>query len=145
FQSAFEEHLADCVWPEIPVQPVDPVSRPIVPTRRETPRKPSAKAPTSVVPPIEACSIDPGTPEARYLAAVEWVLEDREISVEQKKALDSLQRELALNGEQVRDIHMKFFRGLVGSMWSDGEISAHEEFDLRVVAEALSFSKADTE
>lgn len=101
------------------------------------------KRSNNVVPEIEIYSVDREQPESKYLAAVEWVLEDREITLEQQQALKELRAELQLTEDKTHEIHMAFVRGLAGSMWDDGEISKHEQFDLDVVGKALKLNEAD--
>lgn len=134
-------------WPVLPVSGRDPLTRPIMPVRK--PQRPPANDPgvrteaVNTAPVIASFTIDRSTPETKYLAAVEWVLEDRTISPEEKETLDALREELVLTDEQVHSAHMTFVRGLAGSMWDDGEISAHEKFDLELVAKALHLGEGD--
>jgi len=142
----------DC-WPTLPIANSKPVMRPILPARESDGESEGNVAIShkankhyqseGATPTIEAISIDRNTPEMKYLAAVEWVLEDREISPEQKHALEALREELALTERQVREVHMKFLRGLSGSMWDDGNISKHERFDIETVGKALLLSEED--
>lgn len=144
---------ASLPWPGIPVLACRPVTRPILPTRKESP-------PTDVpvrrvrnlpslgetqVPATQRFTLESETPESEYLAAVEWVMEDRAISADQHRALEALCSELNLSEDQVREVHMTFVRGLAGSMWSDGSISEHEQFDLDIVGAALDLSPEDVE
>ena len=140
-------------WPTLPVVRREPVTRPILPCRKPSARSmssasrarnsPQSSDAESAAPVIETVSIDRETPESRYLAAVEWVLEDRVISPQQQQALEALRAQLQLTDEQAREVHMTFIRGLAGSMWADGEISRHEQFDLEVVGNALELSEED--
>lgn len=109
-------------WPRLPVIGREPVMRPILPTREQTGGpsgngkrkvKPQADA---AVPIIETASVDREQPETRYLAAVEWVVEDREVAPEEEQVLADLRDELGLSQDQVREIHLTFLRGLAGSM-----------------------------
>lgn len=142
-------------WPQLPATGCNPVTRRILPAR-----KPAATPGGNVGlakeaahrvandksrPLVEAFSINKDSVESRYLAAVEWVLEDREISEEQQVALDKLRTELELTDKQVHEIHMTFIRGLAGSMWKDGAISSHEQFDLDIVGELLGLSSEEVE
>ncbi len=155
-RSDVESRLLSCSsWPELPVAVVDPVTRRIMPVRKpivtpgvdedqamEAARRVSSEETRPVV---ESFSIDQDSAESRYMAAVEWVLEDREIPEEQQAALYKLRTELNLSAEQVYQIHMTFIRGLAGSMWRDGAISNHEQFDLDIVGELLKLSAGDVE
>jgi len=143
-------------WPNIPVVSREPVVRAIPPSRKSSPlhtnrmspvRKAQVDLPTCEpkAPVVETFSLDRESPESKYLAAIEWALEDREISTEQKQALTDLRCELRLSDEQARAVHMLFIRGLAGSMWADGSISAHEQFDLNVVGAALHLTAEDVE
>lgn len=138
-------------WPRLPVIGREPVMRPILPARDPTGSagddgkrrtKPQADA---AVPIIETASVERGQPETRYLGAVEWVVEDREVTPEEEQVLVDLRDELGLSQDQVRNIHMKFLRGLAGAMWEDGEISKHEAFDLQLVGKALGMGPKDIE
>lgn len=140
-------------WPALPIVHSKPKMRPILPSRNPGRRSESGvgssdistqNSPTEgVIPTIETFSIDRETPKTKYLAAVEWVLEDRVISPEQQQTLEALRDELELTDEQTREVHMTFLRGLAGSMWDDGEISKHEKFDIEMVGNALQLSDKD--
>ncbi|MDN3517029.1 exonuclease domain-containing protein [Aquisalimonas lutea] len=152
--------IATCVrslqhWPQVPVVTETPKTRPIPPVRGRALSAPgtadsrrSAENPAKGEDPrsaIDTFSIAADCPESRYLSAVEWVLEDREISPEQKQALSDLRAELNLSDEQVHNVHMAFIRGLAGSMWADDVLSNHEQFDLDIVGGLLNLSSEDVE
>jgi len=156
FDPAFRQDLAHRLnaslpWPGIPVSACRPVTRPILPTRKEPPPTdvPIHRVPglsslgETQVPAIQSFTLESETPESEYLAAVEWVMEDRSISADQHRALEALRSDLNLSEDQVREVHMTFVRGLAGSMWSDGSISEHEQFDLEIVGAALDLSLED--
>lgn len=141
-------------WPTVPVAQWEPVLRPIVPARNtvrdggahmQVENAPGNEPPLGdgEAPVVEAWSMDQETPESRYLAAVEWVLEDREISTEQQQALAELRTELGLSEVQVMGVHRTFLRGLAGSMWRSGSISAHEQYDLELVGAALQLGSEE--
>lgn len=140
-------------WPTVPIVTRNPIMRPILPSRKPTSRLTGDFGGTGkggqvtrvnhAVPEIETFSIDGEQPESKYLAAVEWALEDREIPAEQRRALNELQAELRLSDDQAHEVHMTFMRGLSGSMWKDGEISKHERFDLDVAGKALQMDEVD--
>ena len=138
-------------WPAIPVVTRESKTRPILPNRKTVRQKSTVssgnagleKSSNNVMPEIETYSVDREQPESKYLAAVEWVLEDREITIEQQQALKELRTELQLTEDKAHEIHMAFVCGLAGSMWDDGEISKHEKFDLEVVGKALKLNEAD--
>jgi DNA polymerase III subunit epsilon len=142
---------ASISWPDIPVLACRPVTRPILPIRKESTLsdvpvphvRNLASFGETQVPVIQRFSLDSETPESEYLAAVEWVLEDRSISADQNIALKALRSDLHLSDDQVREVHMTFVRGLAGSMWADGSISEHEQFDLDIVGAALDLSPED--
>lgn len=144
---------AEKPWPKLPIIRKQPVTRPILPCRQSNEyddgSKDSSRETKKVlggkgnVPVVATYSLDPERPEAKYLAAVEWVLEDRHISPEQKKTLSDLQTELKLTDNQVREVHVDFIRGLAGSMWSDGVISKHEKCDLEICGKALQLTDED--
>lgn len=151
-QSNIEAHLETLApWQKLPVVSRKPVTRPILPSRNSslsltksfdgTGKARQTQNVNTVVPSIETFSIDREGPESKYLAAVEWALEDREISAEQQQALNDLRTELRINDDQVHEMHMTFMRGLSGSMWKDGEISRHEQFDLEIIAKALGLNE----
>ncbi len=139
---------ASLPWPGIPVSACRPVTRPILPTRKKPPPTdvPIRRVPglsslgETQVPAIQSFTLESETPESEYLAAVEWVMEDRSISADQHRALEALRSDLNLSDDQVREVHMTFVRGLAGSMWADGSISEHEQFDLHIVGAALDLS-----
>lgn len=151
-----EAHMrSQAPWPSVPVTGCKPVLRRILPARsrfkvseggmsqaKEAARRAASE---STRPVIKMFSIDKESDELKYLAAVEWALEDREISEEQQQALDKCRAELKLTDGQVHDMHMTFIRGLAGSMWKDGFISSHEQFDLDIVGELLRLSAEDVE
>lgn len=155
FRHSVETRIRDAGdWPRFPKRRIKPVRRPIPPVRsrkQATAGSDSAKVAAERVasgktePVIESVQVDRTTPETRYLSAVEWVLEDREIPMEQKKALEDLRAELELSDEQVHETHLQFLRGLAGSMLSDGVISHHEQFDLDLVGELLGLNADDVE
>lgn len=141
-------------WPKLPIKNQRPITRPIFPHRKSdsvSHRSINNNVTDSVhyydvqstLPAIETFSINHDTPESKYLAAVEWVLEDRIISPEQQQALIDLQDEFSLDNNKAYEIHMTFIRGLAGSMLSDGKISNHEKFDLELVGKALKLSNED--
>ena len=144
----------DANWPSLPVRELEPVLRPILP-RRTTPNcvsdslrdQPSKRFSPAIqqAPAIASFSAQSSDPVANFVAAVELVVEDRDISEEQKATLDALQADLNLTEDQVRSAKMIFLRGLTASMWDDGEISKHEQFDLGLVAQALGLSETDIE
>ena len=146
--------LDERLWPTIPVQAYTPISRPILPGRAMAPRHTlssradRAEADTCRVsepPDIEHVSTDPHDPALHYLAALETAISDRVISDEQASALKSLAEEFGLSDEQVAELHLLFLRGLAGSMWADGRISAHERYDLAVTARALRLEESHVE
>lgn len=140
-------------WPKLPVIRKQPVTRPILPCRQSNEYADRSKdnsrkskevlAGKDNVPVIETFSLDRDRPEARYLAAIEWMLEDRIISSEERQILADLQTELKLTDDQVREVHVDFIRGLAGSMWSDGVISKHEKCDLEICVKALQLADED--
>lgn len=141
-------------WPAVPVEQCNPIQRPIMPARNtlsDAGARTQADPTLGNEPPlgdreapvVEAWSMVRETPESRYLAAVEWVLEDREISAEQQQALAELRTELGLSEVQVSEVHRTFLRGLAGSMWRSGSISAHEQYDLELVGAALQLSSEE--
>lgn len=143
-------------WPDIPLVSREPVARAILPSRKSSPLntnhrnharndQPDPPPCEPKVPVVETFSLDRESPESKYLAAIEWALEDREISTDQEQALTDLRCELRLSDEQAHAVHMLFIRGLAGSMWADGSISAHEQFDLNIVGAALQLSAEDVE
>lgn len=137
-------------WPKLPIIRKQPVTRPILPCRQANEdagiSKENSRTFKNVlggkgnVPFIEKFSLDRDRPEAKYLAAIEWVLEERSISQEKRKILADLQAELKLTDDQVRGVHVDFIRGLAGSMWSDGVISKHEKYDLEICGKALQIT-----
>jgi len=140
-------------WPDIPVLARNPVTRTILPTRKDSPppdvalcdvRNFSSRGETQV-PVIQSFVYQSETPESEYLSAVELVIEDRSISTDQKIVLETLRSDLNLSDDQVREIHITFVRGLAGSMWADGSISEHEQFDLDIVGSALDLSRDEVE
>lgn len=143
-QREVEAHLQSIGrWPHLEVLEHQPIQRPILPLRNSRANMPASDPPQpgdEGIPVVENFSLDCETPESRYLAAVEWVLEDREISAEQQQALAELRSELGLNRDQVHKVHRTFLRGLSGSMWRSGSISAHEQYDLELVGNALQLS-----
>jgi DNA polymerase III subunit epsilon len=146
-QREIEAHLQSIGrWPTVPVMECEPVQRPIVPCRSSVGGNKSHAQPSAGdkgVPVVESFSLERETPESRYLAAVEWVLEDREISAEQQDALAELRFELGLDRDQVHEVHRTFLRGLAGSMWRSGSISAHEQYDLDLVGKVLQLSPTE--
>jgi DNA polymerase-3 subunit epsilon len=140
-------------WPKLPVIKQQPVTRPILPCRqpseyvvsnRDNSRKPKQiQSDRDIIPIVETFSMDIDQPEGKYLAAVEWVLEDRHISPEQRNILAKLQVDLALTNDQVREVHVNFIRGLVGCMLSDSVISKHEKYDLDICGKALQLTDKD--
>ena len=153
-QSDVQAHLRAMIpWPTVPIVAREPVMRPILPSRTPTSRFTGGyvgsgkggqeMSASHAAPNIEAFSIDREQPESQYLAAVEWALEDREIPVDQQRALDELRDELQLSDNDVHEVHMTFIRGLSGSMWQDGNISKHEQYDLDVVGKALRLDEDD--
>lgn len=140
-------------WPKLPIIRKQPVTRPILPCRQSNEyadrSKDNSRKSKQVlggkdnVPVIETFSLDRDRPEAKYLAAIEWVLEDRSISSEERQTVADLQTELKLTDDQVREVHVDFIRGLAGSMWSDGVISKHEKCDLEICGKALQLTDED--
>ncbi len=138
----------DSHWPELPIGASDPVLRPVRPARIGSAPRAKMVATAfenrpSSAPSIATFSPDSEGPIADYVAAVELVIEDREVFDEQKVVLNDLQEQLNLTEEQVRSAKLIFLQGLAGSMWDDGEISAHERFDLEVVATALGLPQTE--
>ncbi len=141
------------LWPSLPVVRKEPVTRPILPCRHTSTDTEEANHKTTKrgrlssrqgdVPVVEVYSVDGERPVAKYLAAVEWVLEDRVITPEQRQILVDLQAELELSDDQVREVHLNFLRGLAGNMWSNGVISGHERYDLEVCGNALQLTDHD--
>lgn len=136
-------------WPAIPPKDFTPVARPILPARTKAIRRQSSQTKggksRTQVPDIESLVLDPSCPDLTYLAAVETAIADRAISHEQALALRSLAMELELSDSQVTNVHLLFLRGLAGSMWADGEISAHERYDLGLTGGALGLDEAQVE
>lgn len=138
-------------WPSLPVMNPQPLQRPILPKRQPASRKKVASAGAAErpggndIPVIETASVDREQPEARYLAALEEALENRTITSEQELELANFRGDLGLSESDAAEIHMEFLRGLAGSMWADGKITRHEEFDLKLVAEALGLGPEDIE
>lgn len=132
------------VWPSLDVIDKVPKTRPIHPNRqllKNTVDKQSISKSTNCE--IEAYSINRDTPKSIYLHALEWVLEDRDISPAQKSALNNLQKELCLSDDDVRNFNMTFLQGLAGSMLDDSVISAYENFDLKNITNLLGFNDID--
>jgi DNA polymerase-3 subunit epsilon len=149
----FNRLRSELPWPKLQIIRQKAVTRPILPCRKSNDKVDSSKCDygnskqllvgKNSIPVIESFSMDRDRPEAKYLAAVEWVLEDRHISQEQKQTLSDFQAELKLTGNQVREIHLNFIRGLAGSMWSDGVFTEHEKYDLNVCGKALQLTAED--
>jgi len=132
------------IWPSLDIVEKKPKTRPIHPNRqlpKKTVHKKSISKTTNSE--IDVYSINRDTPESKYLHALEWVLEDRDISPAQKSALENLQKELGLPDDHVRSINMTFLQGLAGSMLDDGVISDHENFDLKNITNLLGFNDID--
>ncbi|WP_018864394.1 3'-5' exonuclease [Thioalkalivibrio sp. ARh3] len=142
-------------WPNVPVVTETAVTRRIPPVRGRAMARPippesmgeetQSTESEDALSAIETFSVDADAVESQYLSAVERVLEDREISPEQRQALADLRTDLNLSDEQVRNVHMTFIRGLAGSMWADGVLSNHEKFDLELVGELLNLNLEDIE
>lgn len=132
------------IWPSLDINKKIPKTRPIYPNRKSH-KKADHKQfiYENTASDIEVYSIDHDTSESKYLHAVEWVLEDRNISSEQKSTLETLQKELELTNDQVRTINMAFLQGLAGSMLDVGLISDHEQFDLKKITNLLEFNDID--
>lgn len=156
FHQQVESHLRSGIaWPRLAGTGARPVTRRMLPVRKreadsradtDQARKAAQRAGSADTRPIiESFSVDKDSAESKYLAAVEWALEDREIPQEQREAIDELRADLGLSDEEVHDIHMAFIRGLAGSMWQDGVISNHEQFDLDLVGELLQLTAEDIE
>jgi len=132
------------IWPHLEIVQKEAKTRPIHPNRQSIKKQfnqqPISKKTNAK---IEVYSVDRDTPESKYLHAVEWVLEDRDISLEQKSILANLQKELWLTNCQVRNINLTFLQGLAGSMLDDGLISDHEKFDLEKITNLLSLNDID--
>lgn len=155
-RESVESHLRSVNrWPSLETRGVKPLARRILPARKPTAnlnsRKGTAEKAANRIssdqspPVVETFSFDEQSSESRYLAVVEQVLEDREVPEEQSRMLDSLRKELGLSSPRVQDIHLTFLRGLAGSMWEDGVIDDHEQFDLDLVGELLRLSAKDVE
>lgn len=132
------------IWPPLEIVEKEPKTRPIHPSRQSIKNAVNKQTISKdTITEIEVYSIDHDTPESKYLHAVEWVLEDRDISPEQKSTLVNLQKELGLTDSQVRNINLTFLQGLAGSMLDDGVISDHEKFDLDKITNLLDLNDID--
>lgn len=132
------------IWPPLNIVEKDPKTRAMHP-KRQSPKKIVHKQSISksTNSEIEVYSINRDTPESKYLHALEWVLEDRDISPAQKLDLENLQKELGLPDDHVRSINMTFLQGLAGSMLNDGVISDHENYDLKNITNLLGLNDID--
>jgi len=132
------------IWPPLDIIEKTAITRPVHPIRQSDKKKDQRKTITNnAAADIEVYSIEDDTAESKYLHAVEWVLEDRDISPEQKLALEELQKELGLHDDHVKNINMTFLQGLTGSMLDDGIISDHEKFDLDKIINLLRLNDND--
>jgi DNA polymerase-3 subunit epsilon len=132
------------IWPSLVIVEKEPKTRPIHPNRQSINKTVNTRSISkNSITEIEVYSIDHDTPESKYLHVVEWVLEDRDISPEQKSTLENLQKELGLSNDQVRNINLTFLQGLAGSMLDDGVISDHEKFDLDKITNLLGLNDID--
>ena len=98
-------------WPKLPIANYEPVTRAILPSREAGGRSKGSAVISNagdrnsqtkgILPNIEPIAMDRQTVDTKYLAAVEWVLEDREITAEQKRVLEKLREELGLTEEPI--------------------------------------------
>ncbi len=75
-----------------------------------------------------------------YLALLDRVLEDRNVTDHEVSALASIAREWAMSAESVRGLHVAYFQGIGDLARADGVITAAEARDLSILAEFLGVS-----
>jgi DNA polymerase-3 subunit epsilon len=132
------------IWPSLELVKTQPKTRPIYPSYQPLKKTVIKQSiPKNTITEIKEYSIEYGTPQSKYLHVVEWVLEDRDITPEQKSILVNHQNELGLTDDQVRDINLTFLQGLTGSMLDNGLITSYEKFDLDRIINLLGLSDID--
>lgn len=76
---------------------------------------------------------------AAYFAALDRVLEDRKVTIEEMQELQNLAEAADLSRSAVLEAHREYLRGLVRIALADQVISAAERNDLECVADLLGF------
>jgi DNA polymerase-3 subunit epsilon len=83
--------------------------------------------------------------EQSYLALLDRVLLDRDISVHEANDLVTLSNEFGLDRPTCERVHLDYLRALARVAWADNMLTESEQSDLREVALLLQIPKAELE
>lgn len=88
--------------------------------------------------PDQSVSFTHTSNESQYLNIVEYVLEDRKLTIEEARDLLDFASQVRLQPHEIRALHETYLRSLYLLAIQDGVLSSEEKGDLALVAQLLS-------
>lgn len=135
WQWAYEE-IRRLPWPALPVVEFTPTVRPVHAGGRHGWMSRIVDQLPRVPEPPQADS---------YLALLDGILADREITAADADQLVQVATELGLARSQVQELHRYYVSALAAVSWGDGEITANQRSDLDRVAVMLGHRVSDVD
>jgi len=135
WQWAFEE-VRRLPWPALPGSDVSPTVRPVHAGGRHGWMSRIVDQLPRVPEPPQADS---------YLALLDGILADREITAADADQLVQVATELGLTRSEVQELHRYYVSALAEASWGDGEITAEQRSDLDRVAVMLGHRVSDVD